>query len=139
MKKVVVGVLVVVVGLMCAVGAVVAKEQQAGKGLAAVERAAKAKKYLFIFFYGDDADQAAPMRPIFNKAVDNLSQKPIRIEINVTDPAEAGIVDKYGVRGAPMPLTLAIAPNGGHHRRLPRPFTEEQITTLLVTLVLRHR
>jgi len=133
MKKVLVGVLAVVVGLMFVAGAVWAKEQQSGKGMAAVERAAKAQKYLFIFFYSDGADQTASMRTIFNKAVDNLPGKTMRVEVNVTDPGEAGIIDKYNVRGAPTPLALAIAPNGAITGGYAAPFTGEQIASSMAT------
>ena len=133
MTRVVAGVLAAAVGLMLTVGAVGAKGEQSGKGMAAVERAAKAKKYLLVFFFADDADQTASMRLVFNRAADNFVPKPMRLEINVTDPAEAGIVDKYGVRGAPMPLALAIAPNGAITGGFAAPFTEEQIATALVT------
>jgi len=133
MKKVMVAVMAVVVGWVLAVGGLAAKEQQAGKGMAAVERAAKAKKYLFIFFYSDDADQTASMRMTFNRAVDNISEKTMRVEVNVTDPAEAAMIDRHGVRGAPMPLALAIAPNGAVTGGFPAPFTEEQIAGAVVT------
>ena len=133
MKRVVVGALIVAVGLMFVAGAVWAKEKQSGKGMAAVERAAKAQKYLFVFFYSDDADQTSSMRLIFNKAVDSLPGKTMRVEVNVTDPAEAGIIDKYAVRGAPMPLAFAIAPNGAITGGFAAPFTEEQIVSSLVT------
>jgi hypothetical protein len=129
MKKLVVGALVVAVGLMFMVGAVGAQGQHAGKGMAAVERAAKANRYLLVFFYGDDADQIASMKAVFNRAVGKLSQKPMRIDINITDSAEAAIIDKYGVRDAPLPLVVAIAPNGVVTGSFANPFTEEQIVS----------
>ena len=129
MKKVAVGTLVVAVGVLFMVGAVGAQGQQAGKGMAAVERAAKADRYLLIFFYGDAADQVSSMKAVFNSAVGKLSQKPVRLDISVTDPAEAAIIDKYGVRDAPLPLVLAIAPNGAVTGGFPAPFTEEQIVS----------
>ena len=129
MKRVVVGALVVAVGLMFMVGAVGAQGQHAGKGMVAVERAAKSNRYLLVFFYGDDADQTASMKAVYNRAVGNLFQKPMRIDINVTDPAEAAIIDNYGVRDAPLPLVVAIAPSGVVTGGFPAPFTEEQIVS----------
>jgi len=133
MRKLVV--IAAVVAMVAALGAeaVCAKDKQASKGMAAVERAAKAKKYLFIFFYSDDAEQTASMRSVFDKAVGNLPGKPARVEVKVTDPAEAEIIDKYSVRGAPMPLALAIAPNGAITGGYAAPFTEEQIAGSMVT------
>jgi hypothetical protein len=133
MKKVVAVIVAVLVVVVLVMGAADAKEKQAARGMAAVDHAAKAKKYLFIFFYSDDSDETASMRGIFNGAVNQLSKKAERVEANVTDAAETALVDKYGVRGAPMPLVLAIAPNGAVTGGFPAPFTEEQIASALAT------
>jgi hypothetical protein len=133
MKKVVAVIVAVVAVVVLSSGFVDAKDKQTVKGMAAVERAAKAKKYLFVFFYSDDSEQTASMRGIFNSAVSQLSKKAERVEVNITDPQEAAIVDKYGVRGAPMPLVLAIAPNGAVTGGFPAPFGEEQILGAFAT------
>ena len=133
MKKVVVMAVAVALGLALAGGATEAKEKQASKGMAAVEHAAKAKKYLFMFFYSDGSEQTASMRKIFNDAVDKVSKKAEQVKIDVTDAAEATIIDKYSVRGAPMPLVLAIAPNGAITGGFAAPFEEKQILDAFAT------
>ena len=125
--------LAVLVGVAVVGGTVVAKENQSSKAQAAVDRAAATDKYLFIFFYGDDSDQTAGMRGVFTKAMEKVSKKADRVEISIADPAEAVAVDKYGVRGAPMPLVLAIAPNGAITGGFPAPFEEKQIIDSFAT------
>ena len=51
----------------------------------------------------------------------------------VADPAEKPIVDKFGVRGAPMPLVLAIAPTGAATRAFPKQFDEAQFQQAFVS------
>ena len=53
--------------------------------------------------------------------------------IHVADPAEKPIVDKFGVRGAPMPLVLAIAPTGAATRAFPKQFDEAQLQQAFVS------
>ena len=55
------------------------------------------------------------------------------IAIYVADPAEKPIVDKFGVRGAPMPLVLAIAPTGAATRAFPSTFDEAQLQQAFVS------
>jgi hypothetical protein len=103
--------------------------------MAAVEHAAKAKKYLYIFFYSqsDDSDLTASMRTVFNGAVDKVSRKAERVETDVAEQAEAPIVDKFSVRGAPTPLALIIAPNGAITGGFSAPFEEKQLLSAMVT------
>jgi hypothetical protein len=133
MRKAAVVMLAVAVGLALAVGAAGAKEKQTLKGTVALEHAAKAKKYLYIFFYSDDSEQTASIRGTFNGAVDKVSRKAERVEVNVTDPAETALIDKYNVRGAPMPLVLVIAPNGAITGGFSAPFEEKQLLSAMVT------
>ena len=132
-KKVALMAVAAAVGLALAVGAAAAKDKQTSKGMVAVEHAAKAGKYLFLFFYSDDSEQTSSLRKTFKNAVDKVSKKAERVEINITDPAETAAIDKYGVRGAPMPLVLAIAPNGAVTGGFPAPFEEKQIVDAFAT------
>jgi len=133
MRKLVV--ILAAVAMVAALGADVAcaKDKQTSKGMTAVERAAKDKKYLFIFFYSDEGDQTASMRKIFNDAVSKASKTARRIEVSINDPVESALIDKFAVRGAPMPLVLAIAPNGAITGGLPAPFSEQQILDAFAT------
>jgi Tol biopolymer transport system component len=41
-----------------------------------------------------------------------MADKADSVEVNVADPTEKEIVDRYSLTRSPMPLVLAFAPNG---------------------------
>jgi hypothetical protein len=98
-----------------------------GAGIVAMEQAAKDKKYLFVFFWKNDDDQTATMRKVFEEATAKVADRAQTIMVKVTDPAEAGIVQEFGVDRAPMPLALAISPSGAVTGGFPTTFKEEDL------------
>jgi hypothetical protein len=99
----------------------------------ALDKAAKDNKYLFVFFSdGQDATTAA-MKASFQAAMTKLADRASSIAVNIADPVEKGIVEKFKVRGAPMPLVLAIAPTGAATRAFPKTFTEAQLQAAFVS------
>jgi hypothetical protein len=102
-------------------------------GLAAMDRAAKANRYLFIFFYGQDDPQTRSLGQVFNDATNAMTARADSITIRVNDPAEGGIVAKFGVSQAPMPLVLVLAPNGAATASFPGKFTREQLLSAFGT------
>ncbi len=129
--------MVVLVGLMCCVlvsEAVAQAPQQApSKGLAAIERAAKANKYLFIFFVKQDDAQTRTMGQVFNEAVNALAGRADSVVVPITDPSEAGVVTKFRISQAAMPLVLVLAPNGAVTGGFPGNFTKEQLMGAFVS------
>jgi hypothetical protein len=105
----------------------------ASKGTAALDAAAKANKYLFIFFFNGRDQQTDAMHGVFQTALAKMSDRAEAIAIQAGDPAEKPLVDKFGVRGAPMPLVLAIAPTGAATRAFPKQFDEAQLQQAFVT------
>ena len=53
--------------------------------------------------------------------------------VNVADPAEKPIVDKFRAEGAPMPVVLAIAPTGAPTKAFPKQFDEAQLQQAFVS------
>ena len=106
---------------------------EASPGVAAMEKAAKDNKYLFILFYAAQDAQTAAMNGVLQTAMAKMTDRANSIAIYVADPAEKPIVDKLGVRGAPMPLVLAIAPTGAPTRAFPKTFNEAQLQQAFVT------
>jgi len=105
----------------------------ASPGTAAIEKAAKDGKYLFIFFFeGQDAHTVA-MKGVFQTAMAKMAERADSIAISVADRAEKPILDKFSVRGAPMPLVLAIAPTGAPTRAFPKRFEEAQFQQAFVS------
>ncbi len=102
-------------------------------GLAALDRAANANKYLFVFFYRQDDAQTRSAGEIVRSAVSAASSRADMASISITDPSEAGIVTKFGVDKAPMPIVLAIAPNGAIVANFVNNFTKQQILDSFVS------
>lgn len=98
-----------------------------GRGLAAIDQAAQAKKYLFAFFWKSESAETATMRAVFETALKKLVDRAQAVEICVSEPSEKGIVEKFGLDRAPMPLVLAIAPNGAILGGFPQKFTEDDL------------
>lgn len=103
------------------------------KGLAAIDSAARNGKYLFIFFWKDNDEQSRNMFGVFQPAMAKMAQWADSIGVQTTDPNEKPVVDKFDVSRAPMPLVLALAPNGAITRGLPVKFTEQQLREALVS------
>jgi hypothetical protein len=102
-------------------------------GAAALEKAAKNNKYLFIFFFDRQDPHTTAMNGVFQTAMAKMADRAEATAIYVADPAEKPIVDKFGVRGAPMPLVLAIAPTGAATRAFPKQFEEAQFQQAFVS------
>lgn len=103
-----------------------------GKGMAAIKQAADAGKYLFVFFSKTDDDQTLAMRKVFDKAMEKAADRAQSVAVNVTDTSET-IVDKFGLSRAPMPLVLAMAPNGAVTGGFPTRFEERQLLDAFAT------
>ena len=73
------------------------------------------------------------MRKVFHAAMAKASDKAEGVEANVTDPSEAPLVRKFNLSRAPMPLVLALAPNGAVTGGFPAEFDEEKLLGALVS------
>lgn len=98
-----------------------------GNGIAAMEQASQAGKYLFAFFWKDESGETSAARAVFESATKQAADRAQAVQVRVSDPAEKSIVEKFGLDRAPMPLVLAIAPNGAILGGFPQKFTEEDL------------
>ncbi len=99
----------------------------------AIRDAAGANKFIFALFYRteDEAMQAA--RTVLETALPKFADRAGLVAVNITDPKERALVAKYQLNRSPMPLVLAIAPNGAVTRGFPGKITEEQLETAFVS------
>lgn len=74
--------------------------------------ASKQDKYTFIMFWKNQDDATKAMWSSLQQNLSNKKDKTTFVAVNTNDPTEQNLVKEYGVSRAPMPLTLAIAPNG---------------------------
>lgn len=109
-----------------------------GKGLTAIDRASQDNKYLFIFFYRGNTAQTSSMRDVFNRAMNAAQGRGESISVNVDDPSETGIVKKFNAKDAPMPLVLAVAPNGAITANFVTNFTERQVLEAFATPAMEN-
>ena len=106
-----------------------------GKGMAAIKQAAEAGKYIFMFFSKTDDDQTLAMRKVFDKAMERVADRAQWIAVDMTDSSEKAIVAKFELSRAPMPLVLAMAPNGAITGGFPTKFEEQQLVNAFATPV----
>jgi hypothetical protein len=106
-----------------------------GKGMAAIKQAADAGKYIFMFFSKDDDNQTLAMRKVFDKAMEKVADRAQWIAVDVNDSSEKAIVAKFQLSRAPMPLVLAMAPNGAITGGFPNKVEEQQLVEAFATPV----
>ena len=105
----------------------------AGQGLTAMARAAAANKYLFIFFWKEKSSQADAVWNVLQPGMGRLAEWADWTSVRITDPAEKPIVERFGVDRAPMPLVLALAPNGAITKAFPVKLEESQLRAAFVS------
>ena len=81
-------------------------------GATAMRQAAEAKQYLFAFIYEQNDDATKAARKTFDAGVAKITPAAKSVAVDRTDPTEKEIVEQFKLEAAPMPLVLAIAPNG---------------------------
>jgi hypothetical protein len=81
-------------------------------GAAAMRQAAEAKQYLFAFIYEENNDATRAARKTFDAGLTKISPAPKSVAVDRSDPTEKEMVEQFKLEAAPMPLVLAIAPNG---------------------------
>jgi ribosomal protein L25 (general stress protein Ctc) len=107
--------------------------EESGKGMAAIKQAAAAGKYLFIFFSKAKDEQTLAMRKVFDKAMEKAADRTQWIAVNTNDTSEKAIVAKFQLERAPMPLVLAMAPNGAITGGFPTKFEEQALLDAFAT------
>ena len=99
----------------------------------AMERASREGKYSFLLFYRPGERASEAMRATFERAKRKLAAKASFFSVDIAAKAEAGLVGKYDAQRAPLPLTLAIAPNGATVRAFTKPVDEQALAGAFVS------
>lgn len=79
---------------------------------AAMKKAAEANKHLFLFVSETDNEETATARLAFEAAASKLGDTAATAFIKRGSPAEKDVVEKFQLSRAPVPIVLALAPNG---------------------------
>jgi hypothetical protein len=90
----------------------------------AVQQAGSAGKYALLCLWRGDGE-VAEVRDFRSRfataaAASPASTKAVAVQARVDDPASAALVKRLGLERAPLPLILAVAPNGAVTRAYPQ-------------------
>lgn len=77
-----------------------------------LSQAAAEQKYAFILFYKQNDAATQAVAKTLSQGVGGRKDQAVVVYVNVTDAAEKALVEKHKTARAPMPMTLAVAPNG---------------------------
>ena len=111
----------------------VEKLTSTGNGMEAIRKASDAEKYLFAFFWKGDDDQSIAMRRVFDQTMAKETDRADSVAVDITDESQKEIVEEYGLDRAPMPIVLAVAPNGAITGGFPTSFEEKDLLNAFVS------
>lgn len=97
-----------------------------------IQQSSNENKPLFIFFFKDDNDKTARLERIFDQTMRKLGAQVKFIKVQVNDPSEKSVIDKFNLKRSPMPFVVTLAPNGAITGGLPS-FTEEQLVDSILS------
>jgi len=106
---------------------------QTGNGIAAMEQAAQGNKYLFAFFWKEENEQTLAGWKVFEAAMKEVADKADWVAVDTADASQREIVEKFDLDRAPMPLVLALAPNGAVTGGFPTEFGEQELLQAFAT------
>lgn len=104
----------------------------------ALAQAASQGKFSYVVFYRQDDELTRAMAQAVNDAAAKQPQAVAPTFVQITNPAEAAVVQQFNVGRAPMPLTLVTAPNGAVTGVFPQRVTEQQLIETFVTPAMSH-
>jgi hypothetical protein len=90
-------------------------------------------KFTFILFSKQNNANTQRMSADLASALASRAARAEWTTVDVTDPANREIVDRYQVGRAPMPLVLCVAPNGAVTGAMAGKVTDKQVDAALVT------
>ena len=98
-----------------------------------LDNAAADEKYTFLMFYKTNDAATQAMVATLKEGLGTRGETATSAYVQVGQPAEKALVDKFDVSRAPMPMTIAIAPNGAITGMFAQKMTAESIENSFVT------
>lgn len=124
---------VALVGALSAASRSPAQPPTPGKGEAALRQAAADNRTVFLLFYRDGEAQMRTMAQTVQSQADKNAARATWATVSTTDPSERAIVDKFQLSRAPMPMVLAVHPNGAVTGHFTRQVSEANLAQCLVS------
>ncbi len=84
----------------------------ASKAQATLEQASKDGKTTFLMFFKQQDAASNAMAATLKEGLADKTEQAVVAYVQITNPAEQALVAKYDVSRAPMPMIIALAPNG---------------------------
>jgi hypothetical protein len=107
------------------------------RALSRLEQSLKASgsegKFTFIVFSKEDNAAAREMLGVVETGVAERHEQAVVVTARANDPAEQPLIEHFGIGRAPMPLTVAVAPNGAVTGVFAKTINDELISTAIVT------
>lgn len=131
-KGLLAGIITLVFGAVVVTATWAADEQNGASGMKSFESSWKADRYVLAFFYSEMNDIVKEKRTDFETIAAGLKDKADAHFVDIKDPKQLDVVNRYKVDRAPMPLVLVAAPNGAITGGFPQNFTEDKIKKSIV-------
>jgi hypothetical protein len=104
-----------------------------GSGQQAIDRAAQAGHYLFIYFYDGRSPETLSRQEVLSAGARQLGREVELAVVDITDPDDVSFARKQRVARAPMPMVLAFAPTGAVTGAFSDDLTPETLRTAFVS------
>lgn len=92
-----------------------------------------APKFTFILFWKENNAATQAMATQLKTSLPQKQQQTEWSAVNVTDPANKDLIERYKVSRAPMPMVMCVASNGAITGAIPDRINDQTIDKLLVT------
>lgn len=96
-------------------------------------QASTQQKYTFLLFYKGNNAATQTMLQTLKDGLANRNDEATIAYVDANSPNHQALVQRYGLARAPMPLTIAIAPNGAMTGLFAAKITEQKIANAFVT------
>lgn len=99
----------------------------------AMQAAAKTGRLIYLVFYKEADAATKAMAEAVTATVDSQGGQSIFSYVRINDPVERAIADKYQVTRAPMPMVIAVHPNGAVTGAFSQKTSEQALSQCLVS------
>ena len=90
-------------------------------------------KFTFIVFVREDSAAAREMLKIAKTGAARREAQAVVTTARANDPAEKALIERFGIGRAPMPVTVAVAPNGAITGVFAKTLSDEHMDAAIVT------
>lgn len=120
--------------VLCGVtGSIQAQEGGMSPGEAALVSAARDQEFLFILFHKANDDATRAMKQTLDRSLAGHQDKARAITVRADDPTEKALIARWELSRTPMPIVLAVAPNGAVTGGFPLKLTKQDVEEALVS------